>query len=714
MEDKDLERLLSDLKVPVPSQEARKRAVMAAREEFNKQQELGVGETTKGIAGLLRLMGEAVKKLLSSGGRVMENPVMKRVAVYGFSLAVIVSIYLVSMPAFLGKRDVAIRRAMEAQQRSQDTGQKPQPAMPAGGTPGSVESPLKGAEEVAESVKGSLQEALSDQEEAGQPSAQVPTAPVTAPATSTPLQKPLVAKKEIRARGNMDSVASMGFAGRGMVMMEAEAPADYRGTPMSQEYVGRDNFEAFESNPVKLVREEPVSTFSIDVDTASYAFVRRALNNGYIPPKDSIRVEEMINYFDYDYEVPDDKQKPFKPTVAVYPSPWNKGRKLLHIGIKGHEAKRYTKPRSNLVFLMDVSGSMDQPDKLPLLKNSFRMLVDNLDADDSVAMVVYAGAAGTVLEPTKVKDKGRIFAALDKLSAGGSTAGGEGIRLAYSLAEQNFEPGAVNRVILATDGDFNVGIREPGALQSFIEKQRDKGIFLSVLGFGQGNYNDALMQKLAQNGNGNASYIDSLNEARKVLVDEASSTLFTIAKDVKIQVEFNPARVSEYRLIGYETRMLKREDFNNDKVDAGEVGAGASVTAIYEIAPFGSDGRLVDDLRYGQKNEDKKSRNGNGEYAFLKIRYKLPEESISRLIETPIGAGLELGDASRVSDDMRFAASVAAFGQILRGGVHTGEFGYGDVIELAKSGLGNDEFGYRAEFLNLVRLAKSARYMGDR
>jgi len=441
--------------------------------------------------------------------------------------------------------------------------------------------------------------------------------------------------------------------------------------------------------------------------------VRRALNSGYIPQKEAVRVEEMINYFDYGYDVPKSKKEPFKPTVAVYPSPWNKGRKLLHIGIKGHDITRYAKPRSNLVFLMDVSGSMAQPDKLPLLKNSFRMLVDNLDADDSVAMVVYAGAAGTVLEPTKVKDKGKIFAALERLNAGGSTAGGEGIRLAYALAEQNFESGAVNRVILATDGDFNVGIREPNALQSFVEKERNKGIYLSVLGFGQGNYNDALMQKLAQNGNGNASYIDSLNEARKVLVDEASSTLFTIAKDVKIQVEFNPARVAEYRLIGYETRMLKREDFNNDKVDAGEVGSGHAVTAIYEITPVGSDARLVDDLRYS-KAEQVKKQDSKGEYAFLRIRYKLPDEDTSRLIERAIGGGDEYKGADKAPADMRFAASVAAFGQILRGGEHTGQFGYDDVIKLARSGLGDDGFGYRAEFLNLVRLAKSARSMGQR
>jgi Ca-activated chloride channel family protein len=707
MDDKDLDRLLSELPVPPkPSEDARKRALMAAREEFEKVKDQKVAVPSKGIAALPRLMSEAAKKLLSLGGNVMTRPAFVNTAI---GLFVVVILGVLVTPAFREHRQTSIRKADG-------------PSMPVGGTPGSVEAPGKRIEEMAERIMPATAEedvTLGDQLEAKAPQIEMEPAfsselRASAP-ESMPAQQPAMkAKKESRALVRQKAAAPMGFAGRGIAAMDAVAPSDYTGRPMSQEYVGRDNFEEFEPNPVKLVSEAPVSTFSIDVDTASYAFVRRALNNGYIPPKDSIRVEEMINYFDYAYEAPSDRKRPFKPTVAVYPSPWNKGRKLLHIGIKGHEAKRFAKPRSNLVFLMDVSGSMGQPDKLPLLKNSFRMLVDNLDADDSVAMVVYAGAAGTVLEPTRVEKKGKILAALDKLSAGGSTAGGEGIRLAYALAEQNFEPGAVNRVILATDGDFNVGIREPGALQSFIEKQRNKGIFLSVLGFGQGNYNDALMQKLAQNGNGNAAYIDSLNEARKVLVDEASSTLFTIAKDVKIQVEFNPARVSEYRLIGYETRMLRREDFNNDKVDAGEIGSGHAVTAIYEITPVGSDARLVDDLKYGGKPASTADIAGSKEFGHLKIRYKLPNEDTSRLIERAIGPKDEYASVDKAMGDMRFAASVAAFGQILRGGVHTGEFGYDDVISLARPALGDDEFGYRAEFLNLVRLAKSARAMGQR
>ncbi|MGD8388532.1 MAG: von Willebrand factor type A domain-containing protein, partial [Desulfobacteraceae bacterium] len=348
---------------------------------------------------------------------------------------------------------------------------------------------------------------------------------------------------------------------RSPVLREKERPAP----PPPQEYVGRDRFETFEPNPVKRTQEEPVSTFSVDVDTASYAFVRRALNAGHLPPKNAVRVEELINYFDYDYPLPADRSQPFRPTVSVFPTPWNPQTLLLHIGIKGFDLVPDQRPRANLVFLIDVSGSMNMPDKLPLLKNAFRMLVDRLDAEDTVALVVYAGSAGTVLEPTPVQQKGKILAALDRLKAGGSTAGGEGIRSAYALAESCFDAQGINRVILATDGDFNVGIRDPEALQHFVEREREKGIYLSVLGFGQGNYNDALMQKLAQNGNGNAAYIDTLNEARKVLVEEASSTLFPIAKDVKIQVEFNPARVAEYRLIGYESRRLRREDFNNDQ-----------------------------------------------------------------------------------------------------------------------------------------------------
>ena len=360
---------------------------------------------------------------------------------------------------------------------------------------------------------------------------------------------------------------------------------------------GRDRFEAKESNPVKSVAAEPVSTFSIDVDTASYSFVRRSLNAGRLPPKDAVRVEEMINYFPYDYARPESAAEPFRANVQVFPSPWNARNQLVHIGLKGYDLKSAERPRANLVLLVDISGSMGPADRLPLLKNAFRMLLDNLKPDDTVAIVTYANGSDIRLAPTKVTDKAKILAAIDSLGAGGSTHGAAGITDAYKVAEANFDKAAVNRVILATDGDWNVGITNRDELKGFIERKRETGIFLSILGVGMGNHNDALMQTLAQSGNGAAAYIDTLNEARKVLVDEASSTLFPIAKDVKIQLEFNPARVSEYRLIGYETRMLRREDFNNDKVDAGDVGSGHAVTAIYEITPVDAP-KLADDLRY--------------------------------------------------------------------------------------------------------------------
>ncbi|MCM2343578.1 MAG: VWA domain-containing protein [Alphaproteobacteria bacterium] len=521
------------------------------------------------------------------------------------------------------------------------------------------------------------------------------------------------------------------------VPAESEAKADssigyiIAPEPLPQQMhqdVGRDKFEDFEENPIKLVQQEPVSTFSIDVDTSSYAFIRKQLNAGVLPQKDAVRVEEMVNYFDYAYPVPDNKAEPFKPSVTVLDSPWNAGRKLVHIGIKGYDIARTEAPNSNLVFLLDTSGSMNEADKLPLLVNSLKMLLDSLKPTDTIAIVTYAGSAGTVLEPTKVSDKAKIIAALDNLSAGGSTAGAEGIRQAYALAEASFDKNAVNRVILATDGDFNVGITNPEELQDFVEHKRASGVFLSVFGFGQGNYNDQLMQTLAQNGNGTAAYIDTLNEARKVLVEEASSTLFPIAKDVKIQVEFNPATVAEYRLVGYETRKLNREDFNNDKVDAGDIGAGHAVTAIYEITPVGGP-RAVDDSRYAATSATEASKpagNSGNEYAFLKIRYKLPDEDTSKLITTPIGVEQEVkkhiecgpadscpGANAGISADVRFSVAVASFAQLLKGGKHTGPVAYDDVITMAQGAKGVDEFGYRAEFINLVRLAKSAAALPD-
>ncbi|WP_119391177.1 vWA domain-containing protein [Taklimakanibacter lacteus] len=470
---------------------------------------------------------------------------------------------------------------------------------------------------------------------------------------------------------------------------------------------GRDKFSDIETNPVKIARDEPVSTFSIDVDTSSYSFVRAELNQNVLPQKDAVRVEEMINYFPYDYAGPVDKAVPFKTNVSVFPSPWNPDTKLMHVGIKGFALNGQEKPKSNLVFLIDTSGSMDSPDKLPLLRNAMTMLVETLGPEDTVSIVTYAGSAGTVLEPTKAKDKAKIIGALDRLMAGGSTAGAEGIRQAYQLAEQSFDKTGINRVILATDGDFNVGITDPEELKSFVERKRETGVTLSVLGFGRGNYNDEMMQTLAQNGNGNAAYIDTINEARKVLVDEVSSTLFTIAQDVKIQVEFNPDTVSEYRLIGYETRMLKREDFNNDKVDAGDIGSGHTVTAIYEITPRDSKAKLNDDLRYGASETPAKA--GADEYGFVKIRYKLPGEKDSKLISEPVKVSAASATVDAAPQEARFSAAVAAFGQLLRGGQYTRSYSYDDVIALAQAAKGTDAFGYRAEFINLMRLAKTAQ-----
>ncbi len=472
---------------------------------------------------------------------------------------------------------------------------------------------------------------------------------------------------------------------------------------------GRDRFKHFSDNPVKLVSEAPVSTFSLDVDTASYAFVRRALMDGVLPPRDAVRAEEIINYFDYDYPAPADRTKPFRASVTVLPSPWRAGAKLMHIGVKGYEVKQAARPPANLVFLIDTSGSMQSPDKLPLLINSFRLMLSSLRDDDTVSIVTYAGSAGTALPPTPVKQRAKILSVLENLTAGGSTAGGEGIRQAYALAGQAMKKGGVNRVILATDGDFNVGISDPERLKDFVAEKRKSGVSLTVLGFGRGNYNDALMQALAQNGNGNALYIDTLNEARKALVQELTGNLFTIASDVKVQVEFNPAAVSEYRLVGYETRKLKREDFNNDKVDAGDIGAGHAVTAIYEFVPRGRKG-LIDAPRYGG-NRTANAGGKSDEYAFVKIRYKLPGESKSRLIARPVTIKDEVKTFGQAPEDVRFSIAAASFAQLLRGGRYTGALTWDDIIRMGRGAKGDDPFGYRAEFLNLARLARTAQAM---
>ncbi|MFV1983359.1 MAG: von Willebrand factor type A domain-containing protein [Thiohalomonadales bacterium] len=474
-----------------------------------------------------------------------------------------------------------------------------------------------------------------------------------------------------------------------------------------QEQLNTEKYAHLDQNAIKRVLENPVSTFSIDVDTGSYSNMRRFINSGSLPRRDAVRVEELVNYFNYQYPLPENNT-PFGVTTEIAPTPWNKNTYLLHIGIKGLDISKKKLPASNLVFLVDVSGSMQSVNKLGLLKTSLKLLTKQLRSQDKISLVVYAGASGVVLEPTDGNKTATISRALDNLAAGGSTNGAAGIKLAYSVAEQAFIKGGINRIILATDGDFNVGTVNFEALTELVEQKRKSGISLTTLGFGSGNYNDHLMEQLADKGNGNYHYIDTLNEAQKVLVDEMSSTLQTIAKDVKIQIEFNKTKVAEYRLIGYENRILKREDFNNDKVDAGDIGAGHTVTALYEISLVGSKGQSVDELRYQNKSELLLQKNTvNGELAFLKIRYKAPDKDTSELLSWPLKTNMIIKKVSNTSDRFRFSAAVAAFGQKIKGGQYIKNYSYSDILDMARDARGKDYFGYRGEFIKLVNLTKS-------
>lgn len=493
----------------------------------------------------------------------------------------------------------------------------------------------------------------------------------------------------------VESDSSLADMASGELSLIAPAPEEF----FRLEQENTESFANEASNPLRVVTQEPVSTFSIDVDTASYGVVRSSLSSGYLPDPASVRVEELVNYFPYDYAGPAADGDPFRPTVSVTQTPWNAETRLVHIALQGEMPALDDRPSLNLVFLIDTSGSMQDANKLPLLKQSFRLMLGQLRPQDQVAIVTYAGSAGQVLAPTAAEDRSTIMAALDQLEAGGSTAGQQGLQQAYSVAEAMSEDGEISRILLATDGDFNVGISDPSALKDFIAKKRDSGTYLSVLGFGRGNLDDATMQALAQNGNGQAAYIDTLNEAQKVLVDQLSGALFPIADDVKIQVEFNPVTVAEYRLIGYETRALRREDFNNDKVDAGEIGAGHSVTALYEVTPVGSSAILNDPLRY--QSETVQGDDAD-ELGFLRLRYKEPGASQSQLIETQIMNAIEPANV-----DVQFSMAVAGFGQLLRGSEFLGDWGWADAIDLATEGRGEDSFGYRAEAINLMRLAAS-------
>ena len=515
-----------------------------------------------------------------------------------------------------------------------------------------------------------------------------------------------------RSRGDTPAPSERG-AGSVQVLSlrpnrEAEAPpvvADARPLDIPAPEFNTEAYDRIEDNQFLQATQNPLSTFSIDVDTASYAVVRRFLQGGTLPPKDAVRIEEMLNYFSYNYPVPSE-ESPFSASVEVAQAPWALEHRLVRIGLKGQELGMEQRPSSNLVFLLDVSGSMQPANKLPLLKNAMRLLVDRLGEKDRVAIVVYAGASGLVLPSTSSDQKGEILAALENLRAGGSTNGGSGIRLAYQTAVSNFITGGVNRVILATDGDFNVGTTNQGDLTRLIEDNAKSGVFLTVLGFGMGNYKDSTLEKLADMGNGKYAYIDTINEARKVLVDEINSTLVTITKDVKIQIEFNPLQVSAYRLIGYENRLLRKEDFNDDTKDAGEIGAGHTVTALYEIVPAGKGLQIpgVDPLKY-QTPMDTTDVAQSGELLTLKLRYKQPDGETSRLLEFPVRDG---GKAySQASQDFKFAAAVASFGMILRQSLYQGNGTLAAVLELAQEGKGSDPHGYRGEFLELVKQARA-------
>ncbi|ROO12841.1 hypothetical protein BK673_02145 [Pseudomonas fluorescens] len=505
----------------------------------------------------------------------------------------------------------------------------------------------------------------------------------------------LVQQEAVMADTSMAKRAlyKMPNAGSAPMPLSESYPQGYRDTQ-------REQYQALADNPIHSVVETPVSTFSADVDTGAYANVRRLLNQGRLPPEGAVRLEEMVNYFPYDYALPSDGS-PFGVTTELATSPWNPHTRLLRIGIKASDRAAAELAPANLVFLVDVSGSMDRREGLPMVKSTLKLLVDQLRDQDRVSLVVYAGESRVVLQPTSGREKAKIRTAIEQLTAGGSTAGASGIDLAYQMAQQAFIPKGINRILLATDGDFNVGVSDFDSLKQMAVDKRKTGISLTTLGFGVDNYNEHLMEQLADAGDGNYAYIDNLREARKVLVDQLSSTLAVVAKNVKLQVEFNPAQVSEYRLLGYENRALKREDFSNDKVDAGEIGAGHTVTALYEIVPAGEKGWL-EPLRYGKSEPVVSGK--SGELAMLRVRYQRPEGGKSLLIERPIA-----NQTAPASEDLRFAAAVAAFSQQLKDGRYTGDFSLKDTETLARGARGDDRFGLRNEFVQLVELAQSLR-----
>jgi len=688
MED-DLKRL-KDLNPPPAREDVKARTLALAMDAFDV-------ETKKSIA----TQGSKPEPRQSSIINLIWSSIMNKQLYAGSALATLMILpvagfltfqYVQNHPELTHPiaQDFAIKAAPE----------KPEPAV---------------AREKAKTVEpvDALKEEKQLSDAAAQPTAdRKDVAPLVEPPAATALASPSAPKMEMRAAkqsmamsGNVAPAAAMDERRQ----LEGEAAADMGLAPQME--TDKNRFSDPSDNPVKSVASDPVSTFSVDVDTASYSFVRRDLMSGFLPEPEEVRVEEMINYFPYSYPGPDNKDTPFKASVTVTPTPWNANTRLMHIGIKGYDIAQAERPKANLVFLIDVSGSMDEENKLPLLKSAFRLLVDTLKPDDTVSIVTYAGNAGVVLEPTKASDRTVLLNAIDRLQPGGSTAGAAGLQTAYQLAEKSFIKDGVNRVMLATDGDFNVGQTSDDELKGLIEAKRKSGVFLSVLGFGHDNYNDQMMQVLAQNGNGTAAFIDTLAEAQKALVEEAGASLFPIAKDVKLQVEFNPQKIAEYRLIGYETRALNREDFNNDKVDAGDIGSGHRVTAIYEVTPVGSPAVLNDAPRYAENKPATSAAPATSatsdELAFVKIRYKQPNASESKLITTPVTEANAVGDLNSATDDVRFSIAVAGFGQKLRHASALDDFGFDAMLTLASGAKGADTFGYRAEFLKLVQLAKS-------
>ncbi|QKD03390.1 VWA domain-containing protein [Mesorhizobium loti] len=698
VDDNELNRL-RDAAVPAPGESAKARAFEAALRAYDQE---NISAVTQGSVGGLRLT-ERAQKLWSE--------IMQKKLIATPALAGLVALPIAGYATFHLLREQPPKFGGD-QKITETLADKPATLKPIAAEPKQAPTELaKDKKADADVESRDVREVLVAPSDPAKPEA--PQAGGTAQQTAA--ERGIVAEPAPPAPTGefaLDGAASAPSTSRVARMPAAEsklmaplptAPADQ----IAPQEENRNRIEDFKTNPVHAALADPVSTFSIDVDTASYSFVRRSLKEGSVPQADTVRVEEMINYFPYDWKGPDSASTPFNSTVSVMPTPWNEHTKLMHVAIKGFDIKPTEQPKANLVFLIDVSGSMDEPDKLPLLKSAFRLLVSKLKADDTISIVTYAGEAGTVLMPTKAAEKDKILNAIDNLTPGGSTAGEAGIKEAYKLAQQSFIKDGVNRVMLATDGDFNVGQSDDDDLKRLIEQERKSGVFLSVFGFGHDNLNDQMMQTIAQNGNGTAAYIDTLAEAEKVLVEDASSTLFPIAKDVKIQVEFNPNKVSEYRLIGYETRALNREDFNNDRVDAGDIGSGHSVTAIYEITPKGSGGEQIDPLRYGQATVNNGGVANADEYAFVKIRYKLPTEDVSKLITTPVTSANEVASFDQASTDQRFSVAVAAFGQKLRDEDATAKFGYDKIMEIATAARGADPFGYRSEFLSLVRLASA-------